>query len=128
MIYYSGISIKHLDRWDFPDDNPRFSSVQDCYRMFLGMHLKMMRFSHKEYDPYYARYLACVRYFNNRLKLNYQEFKNVVANIVELYQQFFTESLPRRKRQAILDTIGKFERLIYLYSNKTHIKISPGTK
>jgi len=42
MIYYSGISIKHLDRWDFPDDTPRFSSVQDCYRMFLGMHLKMM--------------------------------------------------------------------------------------
>ncbi len=128
MIYYSGISIKHLDRWDFPDDTPRFSSVQDCYRMFLGMHLKMMRFGHGEYDPYYARYLACVQYFNNRLKLNYQEFKNVVANIVELYQQFFNESLPRGKRQAILDTTGKFERLVYLYSNKTHTKISPGTK
>ncbi len=128
MIYYSGISIKHLDRWDFPDDTPRFSSVQDCYRMFLGMHLKMMRFGHGEYDPYYARYLACVQYFNNRLKLNYQEFKNVVANIVKLYQQFFNESLSRGKRQAILDTTGKFERLVYLYSNKTHTKISPGTK
>jgi len=128
MIYYSGISIKHLGRWDLPDDSPRFSSVQDCYRMFLGMHLKMMRFGHGEYDPYYTRYLACVRYFNNRLKLNYQEFKNVVANIVDLYRQFFDDSLPGRKRQGILDTIGKFERLIYLYSNKTHTKISPGTK
>ena len=88
----------------------------------------MKRFGNGEYDPYYTRYLACVRHFNNRLKLNYQEFRNVVANIVDLYQQFFRQSLPWRKRQAILDTIGKFERLIYLYSNKTHTKISPGTK
>lgn len=94
MIYYSGISIKHLDRWDFPDDTPRFSSAQDCYRMFLGMHLKMMRFGHGEYDPYYARYQACVRHFNNRLKLNYQEFKNVMANIVESTSSFSTNPCP----------------------------------
>ena len=128
MIYYSGISIKYLDKWDFPDDTPRFSSVHDCYRMFLGMHLKMMRHEHQECDPYYDRYLACVRHFNNRLKLNYLEFKNVVANIVDLYQQFFKEPMPGRKRQTLLDTIGKFERLIYLYSNKTHTPLSPGTK
>src|SRR3989339_524113 len=119
MIYFSGISIRHLERWDFPDDDtPVYSSVDDCYRLFLGLHLKMMRFGHGEFDPYYNRYLACVKYFKNRLKLNYQEYRNVVANIVDLYQQYYKTNYPK-KRQALLDTIGKFERLIYLFANKT---------
>jgi len=118
MIYYSGISVKHFQWWDIPDDTPRFASVDDCYRMFLGMHLRMMRFGREEVDPYYKRYLVCVAYFENRLKLSYQEFKNVVAVLVDLYQRYYRITNSKR-RQSILDKIGKFERLIYLYTNKS---------
>ena len=118
MIYYSGISVKHFQWLDIPDDTPRFASVDDCYRMFLGMHLRMMRFGREEVDPYYKRYLVCVAYFENRLKLSYQEFKNVVAVLVDLYQRYYRITNSKR-RQSILDKIGKFERLIYLYTNKS---------
>jgi hypothetical protein len=119
MIYFSGISIKHLERWEFPDDRPRFSTADDSYRLFLGMHLNMIRTSGKqgEYDPNYARYLSCVQHCESRLSLSFVEFRNVVANLVELYQQFFTD--PSGSRGArLMDNIGKFERLIYLFTNK----------
>ncbi|HUU29536.1 MAG TPA: hypothetical protein VM123_17165 [archaeon] len=118
MIYFSGISIRHLEKWDIPDDNPRFASVNDCYRMFLGMHLKMMRSDQESVDPHYNHYLACVEHFNSHLKLSYREYKNVVATLVDLYQQYFRNTNPRRC-QNTLDNIGKFERLIYLFTNKT---------
>jgi len=118
MIYFSGISTKHLSIWDIPDDTPRFSSVDDCYRQFLGMHVKMMRLGHESTDPYYNRYLACVQSFDCRLKLSYGEFCNVVATLVGLYRQYFNDRRNRR-RQSLLDSIGKFERLIFLFSNKT---------
>ena len=124
MIYFSGISIKHLKKWDFPDDSPRFASVDDCYRMFLGMHLRMMRLDHEELDPYYHRYLLCVKHFNSRVKLSYREFKNVVVTIVDLYQQYF-RGLNPRKKQSVIDNIGKFERLIYLYTNKSFPNQTP---
>jgi len=118
MIYFSGISTKHLNIWDIPDDTPRFSSVDDCYHQFLGMHVKMMRSGHESTDPYYHRYLACVEYFDCSVKLSYQEFRNVVATLIGLYRRYFKDKSNRR-RQSLLDRIGKFERLIYLYSNKT---------
>ncbi len=119
MIYFSGISIKHLERWEFPDDRPRFATPEDCYRLFLGMHLSMLRTGEKqgEYDPNFARYLACVRHCQSRLSLSFTEFRNVVANLVELYQRFFTDPTGSRGVR-LMDTIGKFERLIYLYANK----------
>ena len=118
MIYFSGISVKYLERWEIPDDTPRFASVNDCYRLFLGLHLKMMRSYQESNNPYYQRYLACIEYFNSHLKLDYQEYKNVVATIVSLYQQYLRNPNSRRS-QTILFTIGKFERLIYLFTNKT---------
>jgi hypothetical protein len=119
MIYFSGISIKHLERWELPDDRPRFSTAEDSYRLFLGMHLTMIRACEKqgEYDPNYNRYLSCVQHCESRLRLSFIEFRNVVANLVVLYQQLFTD--PTGSRGArLMDTIGKFERLIYLYTNK----------
>ncbi len=119
MIYFSGISIKHLERWEIPDDRPRFSTAENSYRLFLGMHLSMIRAGEKqgEYDPNYVRYLSCVTHCESRLRLSFTEFRNVVANLVELYQQFFAD--PTGSRGArLMDNIGKFERLIYLYTNK----------
>ncbi|MEA1997448.1 MAG: hypothetical protein U9N45_07400, partial [Gemmatimonadota bacterium] len=69
-------------------------------------------------DPYYNHYLRCVEYFGNRLKLSYEEYRNVVAVIVGLYRKYFRNVGPGRS-QTVLDNIGKFERLIYLYTNKT---------
>ncbi len=119
MIYFSGIAIKHLERWEFPDDRPRFSTPQDSYRLFLGIHLSMIRTTGKlgEYDPNYTRYLGCVKHCGSRLSLSFTEFRNVTANLVQLYQQYFAD--PSGSRGArLMDTIGKFERLIYLYTNK----------
>ena len=118
MIYFSGISTKHLSIWDIPDDTPRYSSVDDCFHQFLGMHVRMMRSGHESTDPYYNRYLACVESFECRVKLSYQEFRNVVATLVNLYRRYFKD-INNRRRQSLLDSIGKFERLIFLYSNKT---------
>jgi hypothetical protein len=118
VIYFSGISTRHLSLWDIPDDNPRFSSVEDCYRLFLGLHLRMMRGGTEKLDPYYNRYLACVEHFDSHLILSYQEFRNVVGTIVDFYRQYF-DSLQRKQNSTLLDTIGKFERLIYMFSNKT---------
>ena len=53
----------------------------------------------------------------SRLRLSYREFRNVVANLVLLYQQYY-KSQRTTRQQKVLDTIGKFERLIYLFSNK----------
>ena len=119
MIYFSGISLKHLERWELPDDRPRFCAPEESYRMFLGMHLNMIRSGEKqgEYDPNYARYLECVKHCESRLKLSFLEFRNVVANLVELYQQFFADPTGGRGGK-LLDIIGKYERLIYLYANK----------
>ncbi len=118
MIYFSGISIRHLERWDFPDDNPRFASVEDCYQMFLGMHLKLMRADRQgAVNPNYQRYLACVEHFESHLRLSFEEYRNVVDKLVVLYQEYFGDH--GRKSQQTLDIIGKFERLIYLYANKT---------
>ncbi len=118
MIYFSGISTKHLSIWDIPDDTPRYSSVDDCFRQFLGMHVRMMRSGHESTDPYYNRYLACVESFECRVTLSYREFRNVVATLVDLYRRYFND-INNRRRQSLLDSIGKFERLIFLYSNKT---------
>ena len=118
MIYFSGISTKHLSIWDIPDDTPRYSSVDDCFHQFLGMHVRMMRSGHESTDPYYNRYLACVESFECRVKLSHQEFRNVVATLVNLYRRYFKD-INNRRRQSLLDSIGKFERLIFLYSNKT---------
>ena len=119
MIYFSGISIKHLEKWGFPDDRPRFATPEDSYQLFLGMHLSMIRTSgqQREYDPNFVRYLSCVRHCESRLSLSFDEFRNVVAKLVNLYQCFFAD--PTGSRGArLIDTIGKFERLIYLYTNK----------
>jgi len=123
MIYFSGIALKHLERWELPDERPRFSTPEDSYRMFLGMHLSMIRTAekHGEYDPNYARYLACVKHCESRLQLSFTEFRNVVANLVELYQRFFADPTGGRGGK-LLDIIGKFERLIYLYTNKLPAK------
>ncbi|MBN2290657.1 MAG: hypothetical protein JXQ83_15085 [Candidatus Glassbacteria bacterium] len=118
MIYFTGISTRHLSAWDIPDDTPRYSSVDDCFHQFLAMHVKMLRLCHESTDPYYLRYLACVKHFDCRVRLSYREFRNVVATLVELYRQYFKDT-GNRRRQGTLDNIGKFERLIYLYSNKT---------
>jgi hypothetical protein len=118
MIYFSGISTQHLNLWEFPDDTPRFSSVEDCYRLFLGIHFRMLRSGQAATDPYYNHYLACVDHFESRMRLSYQEFRNAVATIVDLYREYFDDT-GQRRRQALLDTIGKFERLVYLFSNKT---------
>ena len=118
MIYFSGMALQHLNQWDIPDDTPRFSSVEDCYRMFLGMHFRMIRAGNGSVDPYYNRYLACVEHFDSRMRLSYGEFRNAVATIVELYKHYF-EDPEGKKAQTVLDTIGKFERLVYLFSNKT---------
>ena len=118
MIYFSGISTKHLSIWDIPDDTPRYSSVDDCFHQFLGMHVRMMRSGHESTDPYYNRYLACVESFECRVKLSHPEFRNVVATLVNLYRRYFKD-INNRRRQSLLDSIGKFERLIFLYSNKT---------
>jgi hypothetical protein len=118
MIYFHGISTMHLSIRDIPDDTPRYSSVDDCYRQFLEMHFRMMRSGHESTDPYYNRYLACVEYFDCRVKLSYEEFRNAVAALVGLYRQYYQDSANRR-RQSLLDSIGKFERLIFLFSNKT---------
>lgn len=122
MIYFTDTSIRHLERWDIPDDTPRFATVDDSYRMFLGMHLRMMRSSFEEYDPYYRHYLDCVEQLGSRLRLSYHEFRNVVANLVQLYQQYYKRTGTTRQ-QKVLDTIGKFERLIYLFSNKLSSEI-----
>lgn len=123
MIYFSGISIKHLERWEFPDDRPRWATPEDCYRMFLGMHLSMIRTGadQGDYDPNYQRYVECVRHCESRLRLSFGEFRNTVAMLVEMYQEFFRD--PTASRSArLMDNIGKFERLIYLYSNKLPAK------
>lgn len=119
MIYFSGISVKHLERWEFPDDRPRFSTPEDCYRIFLGMHLSMIRTAAEQgdYDPNYLRYLACVQHCESRLRLSFTEFRNVVGNLVKMYQQFFRDPTGGRSGR-LMDNIGKFERLIYLYANK----------
>ena len=123
MIYFSGIAIKHLERWEMPDDRPRFATPEDCYRLFLGMHLSMIRtpVGQGEFDPNYRRYLACVEYCESRLRLSFTEFRNAVANLVEMYQQFFREPTSAASGK-LLDTIGKFERLVYLYYNKLPAK------
>lgn len=125
MIYFSGLSIQHLHQWDIPDDKPRFCSVEDSYRMFLGMHFRMMRAVNGSVDPYYNRYLACVEHFESRMRLSYPEFRNAVAVIVDLYRQYFDDP-EGKKAQALLDNIGKFERLVYLFSNKTFPSRSAG--
>ena len=53
----------------------------------------------------------------SRLRLSYREFRNVVANLVLLYQQYY-KSQGTTRQQKVLDSIGKFEWLIYLFSNK----------
>ena len=123
MIYFSGIAIKHLERWEFPDDRPRFSTPEDCYRLFLGMHLSMIRTltNQGDYDPNYRRYLACVQYCESRLCLSFTEFRNAVANLVEMYQRFFADPTSANSGK-LMDTIGKFERLVYLYYNKLPAK------
>lgn len=119
MIYFSGIAAQRFNEWEIPDDTPRFSTAEDSYRLFLGMHFRMMRAADERFDPYYKHYLACVEHFESRMQLSHQEFRNAVATIVDMYRQYFEE--PESKhRETLLDTIGKFERLVYLFSNKTH--------
>lgn len=119
MIFFKGIESRLLQNWDFPDDTPRFAEVEQCRRMFQRMHFSMLRGTEGEYDRNYQRYVACVEHFNARVLLSFEEFRNVVATIVRLYDKLMKEEYKAR-REKYLDAIGKFERLIYLYSNKIY--------
>ncbi len=119
MIYFSGIAAQRFNEWEIPDDNPRFATVEDSYRLFLGIHFRMLRAGDNPLEPYYRHYLACVEHYEARMRLSQREFRNAVGVIVDMYRRYFEETEAKR-REALLDSIGKFERLVYLFSNKTH--------